>query len=53
MNDSKLCPHIVLKRKTMPIEKLPKGAVVRCYDNGWMGEYLEIDWLKTVRQPSR
>lgn len=44
----KLPPYVVLRRKTMPKEKLPPGIVYRCQEKGWMTQELVIDWLKTV-----
>lgn len=45
---SKLPPYVILKRKTMPKEALPKGVFVRVQENGWMTEELMNDWMKVV-----
>lgn len=44
----KLPPYVVLKRKTLPKEKLPQGVIVRAQEKGWMEEKLVIDWIETV-----
>ncbi|KAJ4426521.1 hypothetical protein ANN_27335 [Periplaneta americana] len=44
----KLPPYVILKRKTMPKENLPKGLVIRCQEKGWMTTELMVDWLATV-----
>jgi hypothetical protein len=44
----KLPPYIILRRKTMPKEKLPVGLVFRCQEKGWMTNELMTDWVKVV-----
>jgi len=45
---TKLKPAIVLKRKTMPKEKLPAGVVVYVQPKGWVDESILMDWLGDV-----
>lgn len=45
---TKLPRFVILKRKTMPKEDLPKGIFVRCNEKGWMTANLMEDWLKNV-----
>lgn len=45
---TKLPPYMILKRKTMPKEKFPKGIFVRCQEKGWMTSSLMKDWLNIV-----
>lgn len=44
----KLPPYVVLRRKTMPKENLPRGVIFRCQEKGWMDQALVLDWLKVV-----
>jgi hypothetical protein len=44
----KLPPYVILRRKTMPKEKLPAGPVFRCQEKDWMTNELMIDWVKVV-----
>lgn len=44
----KLSPYVILRRKTLPKEKLPKGLIVRCQEKGWMTNELVMDWVKVV-----
>ena len=44
----KLPPYVILRRKTMPKEDLPKGLVFRCQSKGWMINNLMLDRLKVV-----
>jgi hypothetical protein len=44
----KLLPYVILRRKTMPKEKLPAGLVFRCHEKGWMTNELIMDWIKVV-----
>lgn len=44
----KLTPYVILKRKTMPKESLPRGLIVRCHEKGWMSKELMNDWLSVV-----
>jgi hypothetical protein len=47
-DDTKLPPHVILNRRTMPKEQLPIGLIVRCQSNGWMTNELIRDWLQVV-----
>lgn len=44
----KLPPYVILKRKTMPKQNLPKGLVIRCQEKGWMTTELMMYWLAMV-----
>lgn len=44
----KLPPFVILRRKTLPKEKLPQGIVYRCQEKGWMTSDLVLDWIKVV-----
>lgn len=44
----KLAPYVVLKRKTMPKVKFPRGIHVRVQEKGWMDTSLVEDWIRTV-----
>jgi hypothetical protein len=43
----KLPSYVMLRRKTMPKEKLLAGLVFRCQEKGWMNELI-MDWVKVV-----
>ncbi|KAK0153232.1 Pogo transposable element with KRAB domain [Merluccius polli] len=45
---SKLPPHVILKRKTVPKHPMPAGIIVRAQEKGWMETELVVDWLKVV-----
>jgi hypothetical protein len=45
---SKLPPYVILNRKNMPKEQLPRGITVRCRPKGWMTSDLMKDWLLVV-----
>jgi hypothetical protein len=45
---SKLPPYVILNRKNMPKEQLPRGIIVRCQPKGWMSSDLMKDWLSVV-----
>jgi hypothetical protein len=45
---SKLPPYVVLNRKNMPKEQLPRGIIVRCQPRRWMTSDLMKDWLLMV-----
>ena len=47
-DSTKLKLAIVLKRKTMPMEKLPAGVVVYVQPKGWIDESILMDWLCDV-----
>ena len=44
----KLPPYVILRRKTLPKEKLPAGLIFRCQEKGWMTNDLMLDWVKVV-----
>lgn len=44
----KLPPYVILRRKSMPKEKLPTGVIFRCQEKGWMTNELMVDWVKTI-----
>jgi hypothetical protein len=44
----KLPPYVILRRKTMPKEKLPADQVFWCQEKGWMTNELMMDWIKVV-----
>ncbi|KAJ8343157.1 hypothetical protein AAFF_G00243770 [Aldrovandia affinis] len=48
VNGTKLPPHLILKRKTVPKEAMPAGIIVRAQAKGWMETELVVDWLKVV-----
>jgi hypothetical protein len=45
---SKLPPYMILNRKNMPKEQLPRGIIGRCQPKGWMTSDLMKDWLLVV-----
>jgi hypothetical protein len=44
----KLPPYVILRKKTMPKEKLLVGLVFRCQEKGWMTNELMVDWVKVI-----
>lgn len=44
----KLPPYVIIKRKTLPKGKFPRGVHVRVQNKGWMDEALMKDWVKCV-----
>jgi hypothetical protein len=42
-NERKLLPYVILRRKTMPKEKLPADLVFWCQEKGWMTNELMMD----------
>ncbi|KAG8238595.1 hypothetical protein J437_LFUL014623 [Ladona fulva] len=44
----KLRPYVILKRKTMPKEKLCPGIVFQVQEKGWMTEELVLNWLNVI-----
>ena len=45
---TKLPPNVILKRKTMPRDTVPKGLVVTVQQKGWMDLDKPKDWIKQV-----
>ncbi|KAL5014959.1 hypothetical protein ScPMuIL_009229, partial [Solemya velum] len=45
---TKLKPIVIIKRKTLPKEKLPAGVLVTVHPKGWMDESLVGTWLQKV-----
>jgi hypothetical protein len=45
---NKLPPYVILNRKNMTKEQLPRGIIVRCQSKGWMTSDLMKDWLLVV-----
>lgn len=45
---TKLPPYVIFKRKTMPIDNIPKGIHVRVHEKGWMDAAMLGDWMRTV-----
>ncbi|KAJ8896260.1 hypothetical protein PR048_001604 [Dryococelus australis] len=41
-------PHMFLRRKSLPEEKLPKRFIFRCQERGWVTNELVMDWVKVV-----
>jgi hypothetical protein len=48
VDGSKLPPYVILNRKNVPKEQLPRGIIVRCQPKGWMTSDLMKDWLLVV-----
>jgi hypothetical protein len=46
----KLTPFVILKRRTLPKEKLPTRIVFKCNEKGWMMERVIVEWLREVWQ---
>ncbi|KAF4787816.1 hypothetical protein TURU_167337 [Turdus rufiventris] len=44
----KLCPMVILKRKTFPKDKFPKGVDVAVNPKGWIDERVMQTWLMEV-----
>ena len=47
-DDRKMLPFVIIRRKTMPKEKVPAGLIIRAQKKGCMTKELVIDWLNVV-----
>jgi len=45
---NKLSPYVILYRKTVPKDLLPRGIIVTCKPIGWMNRQFMKDWLAVV-----